>query len=136
MVCTHFDKFLSNRRLTFIAICRANNSTAESSSSMSSKTPVSVTKNLSDLRLAHARLLEEHGANVALLRHREVEIRDFEQRESEVQVALEGLQSDVRLLKEKIARREQRIMLAEREVGFLNALVVRIRCSLLLLSCL
>jgi mitotic spindle assembly checkpoint protein MAD1 len=115
----------SAQRLTFTAIYRANNGTAESSPlSMSSKTPISVTKSLSDLRLAHARLFEEHGANVALLRLREAEIRDLEQRESEAQVTAEALQTGIRLLREKVVRREQRIMLAEREVGFLNALVV------------
>jgi mitotic spindle assembly checkpoint protein MAD1 len=116
-----------SRRLTFTTISRANNNNAESSSSSTpSNTPVSITKNLSDLRLAHARLLEEHGANVALLRRRETEIRDLERRESEAQLAIEAIQEDMHALSEKVGRREQRAILAEREVGFLNALVVLI----------
>jgi mitotic spindle assembly checkpoint protein MAD1 len=116
-----------SRRLTFTTIFRANNNNAESSSSYTpSNTPVSITKNLSDLRLAHARLLEEHGANVALLRRRETEIRDLERRESEAQLAIEAIQEDMHALSEKVGRREQRAILAEREVGFLNALVVLI----------
>jgi hypothetical protein len=117
----YFINSIPSGRLTFHRD-RATNNTAESS--MSSKTPISVTKNLSDLRLAHARLLEEHGANVALLRRREAEIKDLEQREGEAQVAVKTLQADVRASKEMVGRREQRVMLAEREVGFLNALVV------------
>ena len=45
-----------------------------------SKTPVSVTQSLSNLRLAHARLMEEHGSNVALLRHREQELSELQER--------------------------------------------------------
>lgn len=115
---------LQSIRLTFNAICRANNNIAESSPSMSSKTPVSITKNLSDLRLAHARLLEEQGVTVALLRRRGAEIVDLERRESEGLLTIETLQADVHALKEKVGRKEQRVTLAEREVGFLNALVV------------
>jgi transposase-like protein len=135
MVCSSLFKWCSTAgRFTFIAIYRANNNSSDSSSSsVSSKTPVSITKNLSDLRLAHAQLLEEHGANVALLRRREAEIGDLERRERESQLAVESLQTDVRGLKEKVGRREQRVILAEREVGFLNALVVLTLSPFLLL---
>jgi mitotic spindle assembly checkpoint protein MAD1 len=64
--------------------------------------------------------------NVALLRRREAEIDDLERRESEAQLAIEALQEDMQALNEKVGRREQRTILAEREVGFLNALVVLI----------
>lgn len=113
----YFSHSVPEARLTFY---RVDRNRSESSSS----TPVSITKNLSDLRLAHARLLEEHGANIALLRRREAEIADLECQQNEMQLNIRTFQADVRSLKEKIGRREQRVLLAEREVGFLNALVV------------
>ncbi|RDB18933.1 Spindle assembly checkpoint component mad1 [Hypsizygus marmoreus] len=88
-----------------------------------SKTPVSVTRNLAELRLTHARLLEEHGATAATLRRREAEIADLEKREEEARQQVATLESDVRALKDKVGRREDRAVLAEREVGFLQALV-------------
>ncbi|KII90456.1 hypothetical protein PLICRDRAFT_106619 [Plicaturopsis crispa FD-325 SS-3] len=91
--------------------------------SSASKTPVSVTRNLSALRLTHARLLEDHGANVALLRTREAELADAERREAESRTEINELQVALRSLKEKLQRREHRTVLAEREVGFLQALV-------------
>jgi mitotic spindle assembly checkpoint protein MAD1 len=108
-----FSHSVPKARLTFY---RANRNSSESSSS----TPVSIAKNLSNLRLAHARLLEEHRANIALLRQREAEFADLERQDNEMQLNIRALQPDVRSLKEKIGRREQRVLLAEREVGFLN----------------
>ncbi|KAG9312696.1 mitotic checkpoint protein-domain-containing protein [Chiua virens] len=55
-----------------------------------SKPSLSVVQSLSELRLTHARLLEEHGVN-----------------------------GEVQSLKDKVTRREQRAQLAEREVGIL-----------------
>lgn len=95
-------------------------------SSPPSKTPVSVTQSLAEIRLAHARLLEEHGAGTALLRRRETEIKDLECREAEIRQTVENLESDIRALKEKVGRRENRTILAEREVGFLQALLVSV----------
>ena len=71
-------------------------------------------------------MLEEHGANVALLRRREAEIADVERREVEARTVVEGLEAEIRASKEKVSRREQQAMLAEREVGFLQALVVSV----------
>ncbi|KIJ67419.1 hypothetical protein HYDPIDRAFT_84428 [Hydnomerulius pinastri MD-312] len=88
-----------------------------------SKTSLSVVQNLSQLRLTHARLLEEHGANIALLRSREAELARATESLSETQATISTLQADVQSLKDKVARREQRTQLAEREVGFLQALV-------------
>lgn len=90
-----------------------------------SKTPISVTQSLSALRLTHARLLEEHGVNVALLRRRESDLADAERREADAQATIEGLEGDLRTFIAKLERRERRTFLAEREVGFLQALVVR-----------
>jgi mitotic spindle assembly checkpoint protein MAD1 len=107
---------------------RANKS-AENTASTPSKTPVALTQSLSALRLTHARLLEDHGATKALLRQREAEITAFEQRESEAQHTADSLRADVRGLREKVERSERTTALAEREVGFLQALVVCLSSS-------
>jgi mitotic spindle assembly checkpoint protein MAD1 len=86
-------------------------------------TPVSLTQALSDLRLGHARLLEEHGATIALLRLSEARVLTFEHRETELQEAIESIQQQLRLAEEQVARREARAALADREVGFLQALL-------------
>ncbi len=94
-----------------------------------SKTPVSVTQSLSSLRLAHARLMEEHGSNVALLRHREQEITELQTRDAEAQETLKELRAEIRTLKDRVTRSEHKVTLAEREVSFLQAMVVRSICS-------
>ena len=91
-----------------------------------SKTPVSVTQNLSNLRLTYARLLEEHGSNVALLRQREAELRDADQRQREKEDAIEQLRTELKALQAKAARSEHKALLAEREVSFLQAMLVRL----------
>ncbi|KAI0357178.1 MAD-domain-containing protein [Trametes cingulata] len=88
-----------------------------------SKTPVSVTQSLSTLRLAHARLLEEHGSNVALLRHREQELAESQTREAEAQDTIKELRAEVRSLKDKVTRSNHKVSLAEREISFLQAMV-------------
>ena len=105
--------------------CRAKNLTEPSTPS---RTPVSITQSLSALRLAHARLLEDHGANVALLHCREVEAAATKEQEVEARELVEKLNEEIRVLKQKLARMESRINLADREVGSLQALVV---CSLM-----
>jgi len=70
--------------------------------------------------------MEEHGATVALLRRREAELSSVEKLVSEARDAADALQAEVQALKEKVARREQRAHLAEREASFLQALVVSI----------
>ncbi|KZT64690.1 MAD-domain-containing protein [Daedalea quercina L-15889] len=88
-----------------------------------SKTPVSVTKALADLRLTNARLLEEHGSTNAMLKQREAELATADQRITEVEASVEALQADARTLKAEIARKERERELAEREVSFLQAMV-------------
>ncbi|OCH91982.1 MAD-domain-containing protein [Obba rivulosa] len=88
-----------------------------------SKTPVSITQSLSALRLTHARLLEEHGSTLASLRQREAELADAENREKEAQDALEEMQLKLRSLKDKLDRTERDRILADREVGFLQAML-------------
>ena len=50
---------------------------------------------------------------------------DLERRENGARHTLETLEADVRALKVKVGRRDQRAILAEREAGFLHSLVVR-----------
>ncbi|KAI9568312.1 hypothetical protein HD554DRAFT_2260081 [Boletus coccyginus] len=94
-----------------------------SEAGMPSGLSLSVIQSLSELRLTHVRLLEEHGANIAVLRSREAELARINESLLEAQRTLETSQGEVQMLKDKVARREQRTQLAEREVGFLQALV-------------
>ncbi|CCM00208.1 uncharacterized protein FIBRA_02236 [Fibroporia radiculosa] len=88
-----------------------------------SKTPVSITQSLANLRITHARLLEEHGSNVAVLRRREAELANSEKRCTELEESLTGLQAEVRSYRTKVARSEHDAILAEREASFLRAMV-------------
>ncbi|TFY54359.1 hypothetical protein EVG20_g9734 [Dentipellis fragilis] len=90
--------------------------------SVPSQTPVSVTQSLSELRLIHAQLLEEHGVNLALLRRREAELADANDRNNEAAETIAELQHEGKRQKEKARRLEQAVALAEREAGFLKAL--------------
>ncbi|KAG1792783.1 spindle assembly checkpoint component Mad1 [Suillus plorans] len=72
---------------------------------------------------SNARMMEEHGANMALLRRREAELSNVDKIASEAREAVDALQAEVQTLKEKVVRREQRAQLAEREARFLQALV-------------
>lgn len=83
-----------------------------------------MTQSLSALRLTYARLLEEHGSNAALLRRREVELSEADKREKEVGASKAKLERELGALKDKLVRAEQRSVLAEREVGFLQAMMV------------
>lgn len=113
---------LHQRLLADTTVYRANKSNEVGTPSEPS---LSAIQSLSELRLTHARLLEEHGANIAILRSREAELARTNESLSETQGMMGTLQGEVQLLKDKVARREQRAQLAEREVGFLQALVVR-----------
>ncbi|KAI1786094.1 MAD-domain-containing protein [Ganoderma leucocontextum] len=88
-----------------------------------SKTPVSVTQSLSNLRLTHAKLMEEHGSNVALLRHRDQTISELQTREAQVQETVKSLRNEIRDLKDRAARSEHKSALSEREVSFLQAMM-------------
>ena len=91
--------------------------------SKSSGTPVTITQSLSDLRLTHARLLEEHGATAALLRQSEAQLEKYERREVELQDTILSLQQELRTAITQVTRREARAALAERETGYLQALL-------------
>ncbi|KAI6111850.1 spindle assembly checkpoint component Mad1 [Pisolithus croceorrhizus] len=90
---------------------------------MQSDSSLSLVQSLSELRLTHARLFEEHGATVAALSSREAELTRTQEMLSEAQSTVSTLQAEVSALNAKVTRREQRAQLAERETGFLRALV-------------
>jgi mitotic spindle assembly checkpoint protein MAD1 len=62
---------------------------------------------------------------MALLRQCQANARSEEQRAMDASNAVTKLEADVRILKEQIQRRDRRVLLAEKEAGFLQALVVR-----------
>lgn len=84
---------------------------------------MTVTQSLKSLRLEHARLLEEHGSTTATLRTREGELLALDRRLADAQQNIQSLELEVRAAKEHATRKEQQTTLAEREVGFLQALV-------------
>jgi mitotic spindle assembly checkpoint protein MAD1 len=88
-------------------------------------TPVSITQSLSVLRLEHAHLLEEHGADRAALRQREAELAGAQAREVDARATVDTLLQAARAAEDRATRAERVAALAEREVGFLQALNVR-----------
>ncbi|KAH9938791.1 MAD-domain-containing protein [Epithele typhae] len=88
-----------------------------------SKTPVSVTQSLATLRLTHAKLMEEHGSNVALLKRRDHELAEVQEREAAAQETIKKLHAEVRTLKDRATRSEHKVTLADREVSFLQAML-------------
>ncbi|PBK75897.1 hypothetical protein ARMSODRAFT_985641 [Armillaria solidipes] len=88
-----------------------------------SRTPIGVTQSLSELRLTHAKLLEESGATNALLRAREAELDEVRESEGELKERIKGLEADVSGLKESLERERRRVELADREVDFSKAMV-------------
>ena len=84
---------------------------------------VSVSQGLAELRLKNALLQEEHGAVTAALRRREVELEEAARKGTEADERVARVESDLKELRHHGARRDGRLELAEREVGFLKALV-------------
>ncbi|KAK2462381.1 hypothetical protein APHAL10511_005687 [Amanita phalloides] len=95
----------------------------ELSSSTSSAPPVTLTQQLATLRLEHAALLESHGSTAPLLRSREAELAAARVQSEKLSKTVVSLEEHIRTLDQKICRRETRLGTAEREVGFLQALV-------------
>lgn len=85
---------------------------------------MSVTQNLSELRLTYTRLLEENGSTVAQLRRREAELVTLEGELEAEQQTVERLRHELDVVKDRASRFEQRAGLAERNTGFLKAMVV------------
>ncbi|KAI0294902.1 mitotic checkpoint protein-domain-containing protein [Multifurca ochricompacta] len=87
-----------------------------------SSTPITITQSLSALRLEHAHLLEDHGADRAALRQREAELAEAQAREVDARAAADAFLQSTRAAEERAMRAERTATLAEREVGFLQAL--------------
>ncbi|KAH9031164.1 MAD-domain-containing protein [Lactarius hengduanensis] len=85
-------------------------------------TPVSITQSLSALRLEHAHLLQEHGADRVALRQREAELADVRAREVDARATADALLQETRAAEDRATRAERAAALAEREIGFLQAL--------------
>jgi hypothetical protein len=117
-------------RTNLVNASRAKNVVPETPST----TPVSITQSLSTLRLEHAHLLEEHGADRATLRQREAELADTQAREVDARATVDTLIQATRTAEDRAARAERTAALAEREVGFLKALNVRSPFALYLLG--
>ena len=96
------------------------------SSSTSGAPPVALTQQLAALRLEHANLLEGHGSTAALLRSREAELDATRTQVEKLTKTVVSLEEHIRTLDQKVLRRETRLAMADREIGFLQALVVRL----------
>ncbi|XP_006457197.1 hypothetical protein AGABI2DRAFT_188863 [Agaricus bisporus var. bisporus H97] len=102
---------------------------AQSSSSLPS-TPsrnaaptISQTQTLTQLRLLHASLLEEHGSTLASLRTLESTNASLSDHLSSSATQIKQLQETIRELGSTARKADTRVHLAEREVEFLQALV-------------
>ncbi|KAH6894831.1 hypothetical protein BKA70DRAFT_793346 [Coprinopsis sp. MPI-PUGE-AT-0042] len=99
------------------------------SSNTPSSVPISITQALTDLRLTHAHLLEEHGATTASLRQRTAELASLESQNTQHQKLIQALEAEVRAAKEELRRKDSRVMLVEREVGYLQALLASFKAE-------
>ncbi|KAH6894869.1 hypothetical protein BKA70DRAFT_1439352 [Coprinopsis sp. MPI-PUGE-AT-0042] len=94
-----------------------------------SSVPISVTQALTDLCLTHAQLLEEHGATTASLRQRTAELASLGAQNTQHQKFIQTLEAEVRAAKEDVRRKDSRVMLVEREVGYLQALLASFKAE-------
>ncbi|KAH9165006.1 MAD-domain-containing protein [Lactarius sanguifluus] len=85
-------------------------------------TPISIMQSLSALRLEHAHLLQEHGADRVALRQREAELADVRAQEVDARATADALLQETRAAEDRATRAERAAALAEREIGFLQAL--------------
>lgn len=88
------------------------------------RTPASVARSLASLRLEHGRVSEEFGALKAVLRQKEQEMLDLTAQDDRSKQAIASLEKQFRALEDKAGRNERRAILAEREVSFLQAMLV------------
>ena len=76
--------------------------------------------------MEHAHLLEENGADSATLCQREAELADVQAREMDARATTDAPLQATRAAEDRATRVERIAALAEREVGFLKALNVRL----------
>jgi len=93
-------------------------------SELPARTPASVTRSLTSLRLEHGRVLEEFGALKAVLRHKEREMLDLTAQDDRSKQTITLFEKQLKALEDKAGRNERRAILAEREVSFLQAMLV------------
>ncbi|KAH6894805.1 spindle assembly checkpoint component Mad1 [Coprinopsis sp. MPI-PUGE-AT-0042] len=103
--------------------------TNNNSNSTPSSVPIFITQALTDLRLTHAQLLEEHGATTASLRQRTAELVSLESQNAQHQKLIQALEAEVRAAKEELRRKDSKVMLVEREVGYLQALLASFKAE-------
>ncbi|KZW01952.1 hypothetical protein EXIGLDRAFT_736697 [Exidia glandulosa HHB12029] len=89
-----------------------------------SATPTKVVSELTELRLQYASLLEAQGALKVEIRQKEAEIDDLQATAKETTHLVASLQAKIDELNDNATKRERRVALAEREVSFLNAMLV------------
>ncbi|KAH6894825.1 hypothetical protein BKA70DRAFT_1407387 [Coprinopsis sp. MPI-PUGE-AT-0042] len=94
--------------------------------------PISVIQTLTNLRPAYADLLEEHGATAASLRQRFAEFLSFVSQNARHQKkkTIQALGGEARAAKEDARRIDSRVMLVEREVEYLQALLASFKIHL------
>ena len=100
-------------------------------SELPARTPASVTRSLTSLRLEHGRVLEEFGALKAVLRQKEREILDLTTQDGRSKQTVARFEKQFKALEDKAGRNERRAILAEREVSFLQAMLVSLNFPLL-----
>ena len=83
-----------------------------------------MTRSLASLRLEHGRVLEEFGTLKAVLRQKEREILDLTAQDDQSKRTAALLEKQFKALEDKAGRNERRVTLAEREVSFLQAMLV------------
>ena len=80
----------------------------------------------SALRIEHAHLPEEHDSDRAALHQRSEELVDVQAREMDARATADALLQATRAAEERATRAERTAALAQREVGFLQAINVRL----------
>ncbi|TFK19223.1 hypothetical protein FA15DRAFT_648696 [Coprinopsis marcescibilis] len=85
--------------------------------------PLASDHELTRLRLAHARLLEEHGATSASLTQRTAQVTDLESQLAEQEEDARRLEDDIRKLQSEVGKARAQAAVAEREVGYYKALL-------------
>ncbi|KAH6894828.1 hypothetical protein BKA70DRAFT_1407390 [Coprinopsis sp. MPI-PUGE-AT-0042] len=85
--------------------------------------PISVTQTLTDLRLTRAHLLEEHGATSVSVHQRTAELASLESQNAQSFKLVQPLKAEVREAKEDATRIDLRLILVERDMEELEALL-------------
>lgn len=83
-----------------------------------------MTRSLTTLRLEHGRVVEEFGVLKAILRQKEQEALDLTVQDVQLKQTIASSEERLRALEDKAGRSERRAILAEREVSFLQAMLV------------